>query len=219
MVCIVLCAHARLTVPPLPPHPFRWVLPSWEHERDACLPHSLASADDHPLLIFISSPSAKDPSWAARYPGRQTLVALAPTRYEYWAECAEAGGGRMHHRGGAYSAFKARLQERMLAAVKEQVPGLAGRVKHVSLGSPLSSNFFLGTAWGEAYGLDHTAGRFDASFLRPRTPIAGLYLTGQDVMTDGVAGGALAAVMTASSIDLRVPVQNAGMLLAVAAAA
>ena len=148
------------------------------------------------------------------YPGKATIVALAPTRVEYWSE---RGGERLHHRGAQYDAFKERLQERMLAKVLELLPAIKGRVKHVALGSPLSSNYFLGTAWGEAYGLEHTTKRFNAPYLRPTTPVPGLYLTGQDTFTDGVAGGAIAGVLTASAIDLRVPLAHLGMFATMAA--
>ena len=191
-----------------------WVLPSWEHERDSALPRTLDSADEHPLLMFISSPSAKDPSWSSRYPGKATIVALAPTRIEYWRE---RGGERIHHRGESYDAFKRRLQERMLEKVLEQLPGIDGYVQHVTLGSPLSSNYFLGTRHGESYGLEHTAKRFNASFLRPTTPVPGLYLTGQDTAVDGVAGAAIAGVLTASVIDVRVPLANVGLFATMAA--
>ena len=106
----------------------------------------------------------------------------------------------------------------MLDAVLRVMPSIRKHIAHVSLGSPLSSNHFLGTAWGESYGLEHTARRFNATFLRPATPIPGLYLTGQDVVCDGVAGGAASAFLTASAIDWRVPLQNAGCLLAAMAA-
>ena len=198
----------------LPKHNM-WVLPSWEHERDSALPRSIPDADAHPMLLFISSPSAKDPSWSARYPGKHTLVALAPTRFEYWSE---RGGARLHHRGATYDAFKARMQERMLEEVLVQLPDIRPHVKHVTLGSPLSNNFFLGTSWGEAYGLEHSARRFEATYLRPTTAIPGLYLTGQDTFTDGVAGGALSALVTASVVDPRVALSNAGSLVALGAA-
>ena len=191
-------------------------MPSWDHEEASALPRTLASADDHPLLLFVSSPSAKDPSWASRYPGKATLVALAPTRFEYWGE---RGGERVHHRGPAYDQFKQRMQERMLAKVVELLPEIQGHVKHVTLGSPLSNNFYLGTSWGEAYGLEHTAKRFNAPYLRQTTPIPGLYLSGQDTMTDGVAGAAIAAVLTASQVDVRVPLANLGLFATMAATA
>ena len=110
------------------------------------------------------------------------------------------------------------MQKRMLAALLSQLPALEQHVDYVSLGSPLSSNYFLGTAWGEAYGLEHSAKRFNQSWLRPKTPIKNLFLTGQDVVCDGVAGGAISAFFTASCIDPLVPLQNAGHLAAVAVA-
>ena len=142
-----------------------------------------------------------------------------PTRLEYWRDRADSD--RVHHRGAAYDAFKARLQERMLAEVLGQLPpAVAAAVRHVSLGTPLSNNTFLGTSWGEAYGLEHSARRFNQPFLRPSTPVGGLLLTGQDVLTDGVAGGALAAFLTASALDpLRVPRMLSGVLATMAATA
>ena len=70
----------------------------------------------------------------------------------------------------------------------------------------------------EAYGLEHSADRFGQTFLRPTTPIPNLYFSGQDAACCGVAGGAIAAFLTASTIDLRVPVQHAGTLAAMATA-
>ena len=106
----------------------------------------------------------------------------------------------------------------MLAALLEQMPAIAPYVAYSSLGSPLSSNFFLGTHWGESYGLEHSARRFNQPCLRPRSPLTNLYLTGQDLFTDGVAGGAISAFVTASCIDPRVPLMNAGCLAALMAA-
>ena len=192
-----------------------WLMPSWDHEADSALPPSIGSAADHPLLLFISSPSAKDPSWAQRHGrGKHVAVVLAPTRYEYWAERAE--GQRIHHRGQVYDEFKAAMKERLLAKLLEQIPALAPHIAYSSLGTPLSNNFYLGTAWGEAYGLEHSARRFNQASLRPKTPIPNLYLTGQDICTDGVAGAAISAFLTASTIDWKVLVQNAGTLAAVA---
>ena len=193
-----------------------WVLPSWSHEADSALPRTISGAEEHPMLVFISSPSAKDPAWSQRHPGKQVIVALAPTRFEYWSDRAD--GERVHHRGAAYDAFKAAMKARMLAALLEQMPAIAPYVAYSSLGSPLSSNFFLGTHWGESYGLEHSARRFNQPCLRPRSPLTNLYLTGQDLFTDGVAGGAISAFVTASCIDPRVPLMNAGCLAALMAA-
>ena len=48
----------------------------------------------------------------------------------------------------------------MLALVLSQLPAACReRVAYVDLGTPLSNNFFLGTAYGEAYGIEHSIER------------------------------------------------------------
>lgn len=64
----------------------------------------------------------------------------------------------------------------------------------------------------QIYGLAQSAEKFAKPWLRPKTPIKGLYLTGQDVACDGIIGAAASAFATASCIDWRVLVQNAGVL-------
>jgi all-trans-retinol 13,14-reductase len=51
------------------------------------------------------------------------------------------------------------------------------------------------------YGLQTTPQRFLAQGLRPRTPIRGLFLAGQDVATPGVMGAAMGGMMAAASIE------------------
>jgi len=46
--------------------------------------------------------------------------------------------------------------------------------------------------------LSATPERFQVRSLRPRTPIRNLYLTGQDIVTPGVAGATYGGVITAS---------------------
>lgn len=59
----------------------------------------------------------------------------------------------------------------------------------MEVGTPLTFQHYLRTSQGEIYGLDHTTARFNAknaAHLRPKTPINGLYLTGQ--VRSGLAG-------------------------------
>ena len=46
----------------------------------------------------------------------------------------------------------------------------------------------------------YTHERFRQKFLQPRTPIKGLYLTGQDIVTAGVGGALFAGLITSSAI-------------------
>ena len=141
------------------------------------------------------------------------VLALAPTRFEYWAPWAAA---RIKHRGAEYEAIKKRLTERLVASVVQQLPQLKGRIEYVDLGTPLSNDYYLGTSWGEAYGLAHTPSRFDQPWLTARTPLPNLFLSGQDIACDGVTGAVMAGFLTAWAIDKRAVLAEAGGLAAAA---
>ncbi|CAE7491356.1 retsat, partial [Symbiodinium microadriaticum] len=105
-----------------------------------------------------------------------------------------------------YEVMKKQMEGKLLRIVEEQFPKTKGRVAHVSSGSPLTNNFYLGSVNGEVYGLNHTPARFTSCdwFLRPRTPIKGLYLAGQDILCDGIVGamggGAMAAISVGPAV-------------------
>jgi all-trans-retinol 13,14-reductase len=83
--------------------------------------------------------------------------------------------------------------------VYTRLPQLRGKVDVVEASTPLSTAHFSGHARGELYGLDHTPARYTLP-LHPRTPIDGLYVTGTDLASCGIAGAALGGVITASAI-------------------
>lgn len=57
----------------------------------------------------------------------------------------------------------------------------------------------------QVYGLAHTIPRFtsavSAEYLRPSQPIEGLYLSGQDVVCDGIVGAMFGGLLAAIAID------------------
>ena len=53
---------------------------------------------------------------------------------------------------------------------------------------------------GEIYGIASTPERFGVRDLGARTPIRGLYLTGQDVASLGVVGAMFGGVISASAV-------------------
>ena len=70
-------------------------------------------------FVYVSFPSAKDPAFASRCPGRSTIDVLAPAPFEHYARWA---GARWSHRGEDYEALKARMTERLLAVVEARLP-------------------------------------------------------------------------------------------------
>lgn len=148
-------------------------------------------------VVYISFPSAKDPDWVNRYPGKSTVDIITLMPYEIFAPWAEE---RWKKRGEDYEALKEKIALRLLDALYEKEPQLRGKVAYYELSSALSTKHFVNYEKGELYGLDHNSERFEQKFLRPQTPIKNFYLTGQDITTAGIGGALLSGVLTASVV-------------------
>lgn len=172
--------------------PNLWIYPDEHHERN--LAAALTGAYSAPPFVYISFPSAKDPDFGRRHPGRATIQAMTFAPYDAFARWENR---RWKRRGGDYEALKDKLARQLLDVVYRHVPQLRGKIDYYELSTPLSTRHCANYSRGEMYGLEPTPARFRQEFLRPQTPIPGLYLTGQDVATDGVPsalfGGALCA--------------------------
>jgi all-trans-retinol 13,14-reductase len=172
-----------------------WLHPSLDFD---CNWDAFAADLDAPFpLQFISFPSAKDPEFEVRHPGHQTIEIVVPAPYDAFAVWSRSP---WKHRGDDYSALKQRLQDRMLEALYRHVPGVEGAIETCEVSTPLSTQHFTNAWHGESYGLAHTPARFLSRDLTPTTPIRGLFLTGQDVSTCGVAGALAGAVACASAV-------------------
>jgi phytoene dehydrogenase-like protein len=172
-----------------------WVYPSEHYERD--IERFEADPETPFPLVYISFPSAKDPSFAKRYPGRATIEIVAPGPHEWFEKWAGTTWGK---RGGDYEALKEQLSQRLLEALYSKLPELEGKVDYYELSTSLSTDWFCRYSRGEIYGLDHTPERFEQAWLKPKTGIPGLYLTGQDIMTCGVVGAMVAGLLTAVQV-------------------
>ena len=94
-------------------------------------------------------------------------------------------------RGEDYEAFKEEISQRLMEQLFRFEPQLRGKIDYYELSTPLSTKHFVNYQHGEIYGIDHGPERFEQKFLRPKTPIKNLYLTGQDIVTAGIGGGAV----------------------------
>ncbi len=178
----------------LPKHNL-WLYPGPDH--DANVEAYLRDPQATLPLVYASFASAKDPAFAERCPGRATfeLITFAPfERFMPWFD------SQWRQRPEGYEALKNRLAERLLEALYAQLPHLRGKIDYFELSTPLSTRHFVGYEHGEIYGFEHSPRRFEQRFLKPRTPIQGLYLTGQDVTTCGVVSAMAAGYLTASVI-------------------
>lgn len=172
-----------------------WVYPGPNHE-DNIRKYLADPLGDLPLAYF-SFPSAKDPTWDARYPDKATIEVIGFAPYEWFEKWQDT---RWMKRGEDYEALKAKLADRLLLQLLRYFPQIKGHIVHQELSTPLSTKTFCNYERGEIYGLDHTPERFRQTWLRPHTPIKGLFLTGQDIVTDGIGGALMAGVLTASAM-------------------
>jgi len=174
-----------------------WIYPEGGYDHDANVRDYLEDPERDFPVVYISFPSAKDPDWERRYPGRATvdIITLAP--YEWFSRWEET---RWHRRGEDYEEFKQRLTDRLLEVLYRYEPQLRGKLDHCEMSTPLSTRHFVNYDRGEIYGLSHTPERFEQRFLRPKTPVRRLWLTGQDILTAGIAGAAASGVLTMSAI-------------------
>ena len=172
-----------------------WLYPDYDHDANVAR-YMAAPSTDLPLS-YVSFPSAKDPSWSSRYPGTSTIDVITLAPHDWFAPWQHEPWRR---RGSEYDDLKARFAERMLDDVYAHVPKARGQVAYHELSTPLSTAEFAGYQHGEIYGIEHTPQRFAQTWIKPRTPIGGLYLTGQDVLFCGVGSALMSGVLTAASV-------------------
>ncbi|WP_160152192.1 NAD(P)/FAD-dependent oxidoreductase [Microbulbifer sp. ALW1] len=172
-----------------------WLYPSADYEGDFAT--YLENPQAEIPLVYISFPSAKDPSFEQRYPGRATIEIVAPAKFAWFEHWKGETWGK---RGDEYEALKQQFSERLLEHLYRHFPQLRGQIDYSELSTPLSTRYFCEYQHGEIYGLDHDPARFTRNWLRPKTRIKGLYLTGQDIMSCGVAGALFAGLVTAQSL-------------------
>ena len=173
-----------------------WIYPE-KGDHDECVDNYVKDIDAPFPVVYISFPSAKDPDWPNRYPGRSTIDIITLMPYEVFGSWE---GSKWMKRGDNYDQLKDKISQRLLTELYKRQPQLKGKVTYYELSSPLTTQHFVNYGKGEIYGLDHTPARFRQKFLKPRTPIKNFYLTGQDIVTAGVGGALFSGVLTTAAM-------------------
>lgn len=193
-LCVYVGLEATAAELGLPKTNF-WIYP--DSDSDAAVKRFLADPTTEFPVVYISFPSAKDPDFERRRPGKSTIEIIAPVPWEIFAPWAGTTWGK---RGADYAALKDAYGERLLGHLYARLPQLRGRVAFSEVSTPLSMQWFCGAPRGELYGLDHDVARMQARWLRPRSPVPGLWLTGQDVMSCGIGGAMMGGFATALAV-------------------
>jgi len=172
---------------------------SWPNEDyDKMLEDFYNDPENAPIPMFAGFPCAKDSEWEHTYPGVSNAVILTAVKYEWFEKWKDH---KHKKRGGEYMKFKDIFKQRLINEICRYYPQLDGKIMYADVGSPLTFNHYIGSTFGECYGLDCTSKRFVSDdWLRPATEINGLYLSGQDITTLGFTGALMSGVLTAHEI-------------------
>ena len=171
-----------------------WLYPDEHHDENV---HRFALDPDAPFpMLYVSFPSAKDPDFQRRCPGRATVQVITMARWEWFEGWSNT---KWKRRPESYDTLKQSFSKRLLDALVKRLPQLDGHVTWAELSTPLSTAHFSGHRRGETYGLASVPERLKLP-VHVETALPGLLLTGADVITAGVGGAAFAGVLTAASV-------------------
>ena len=118
-----------------------------------------------------------------------------------WSAFSRWKDQRWQHRGDSYEAFKGRLEKAILDHFLARMPALAPLVDHVELSTPVSTHHFVRPMAGSIYGIEPTPERFANPWIRPRSPVRGLYFAGSEVTTVGVVGALMGGLLAAVAAE------------------
>ncbi|XP_014814197.1 PREDICTED: all-trans-retinol 13,14-reductase isoform X3 [Calidris pugnax] len=151
-------------------------------------------------LLFVTCPSAKDPTWETRHPGKSTLAIVTFAKYEWFEEWKDK---QVNKRGDDYEELKKTFVDAIMQTVFKLYPRIEDRIEYISGGTPLTNQHYIASPKGEIYGIDHNITRMKAETIatvRAQTAVPNLYLTGQDLCIGGFMGALQGALICASAI-------------------
>jgi len=155
--------------------------------------------DNPPSALFLTVTTLKDPS--KLHSGHHTLEAFTFVGYDAfkkWEMGHQSEGGAV--KPADYVALKERLQDKMLTAVNQLVPGIRDNVVFADLGTPLSNKYYLAAEQGNLYGIDKIRSQVGPFGFPVNPPIEGLYLCGASTLSHGVSGATASGLRAAQKI-------------------
>ncbi|MBL8352790.1 MAG: NAD(P)/FAD-dependent oxidoreductase [Burkholderiaceae bacterium] len=171
----------------------------WVYESEAVGPFWRAPADEDAPGLFVSFPSLKDPACAGQ-PTAEVVAFCDAEAFAPWLQApgaAPADGDRPED----YLAFKAWVEERLLAQFLRHFPALAPLLRFHEMSTPVTQQHFVRTPGGATYGIEMDAARLGSPALNVRSPVPGLLLAGQDVSGAGVPAAGMSGLLAAAALE------------------
>ncbi len=136
--------------------------------------------------VFITVPTARE-SWRQ---GPHAVKAISGMRAEHWARWADSKTGA---REAEYTAFKARIAQRLIDSTRQIMPELDEGLLTWDLASPLTHRDYTLNTDGAIYGLHHSIDQVGPRGASWRTRVKGLLLAGHSVLFPGLLGAGISA--------------------------
>jgi all-trans-retinol 13,14-reductase len=114
-----------------------WIYPTADHDKN--LERFFLDLDAEFPGVYISFPSAKDPTFNDRFPGHSTIDVITFVPYGWFTRWEQT---HWHKRGIDYENFKEEIQSRLLRMLYRYVPSVQHRVIHAELSTPLTTRDF-----------------------------------------------------------------------------
>ncbi|MFC2101014.1 phytoene desaturase family protein [Bacteroidota bacterium] len=103
-------------------------------------------------------------------------------------------------RGEDYLELKEYFAQKFINELDKRFPGIRGKIKAYYTSTPLTYRDYIGTVNGSPYGIIKDFNNPLNSFLRSRTRIPNLLLTGQNIGLHGIIGVSIGSLLTCSEL-------------------
>jgi all-trans-retinol 13,14-reductase len=120
----------------------------------------------------------------------------------HWQEVALWKNTETGRRGKDYLAYKNQKATDCLEFISGYIPNLKDSVEAVYTSTPLTYRDYTGTPYGSAYGICKDCNSLLTTLLPPRTPIANLFMTGQNLNLHGMLGVSITSFLTCAEIKM-----------------
>ncbi|XP_036403898.1 inactive all-trans-retinol 13,14-reductase-like [Megalops cyprinoides] len=151
-------------------------------------------------MMFITFPSAKDPTAKVRHPGKSCMTLLTMVKYEWFEEWKDSS---VRKRGDEYYNYKMSIANKLFDWACIHFPKIRDKVVFMDAATPLTNTHYLGAQRGAMYSAEHNLARFQAEAIarnRCSTPVRNLFISGQDVFSCGIAGAFHGGLLCASTV-------------------
>ncbi len=167
-----------------------WIYDSYNHDEIAKDTESITTGKIR--SAYLSFPSLKNPESKGHTAEISSIIPF--NAFKKWK------GEKWMNRGDDYIKFKAEITNSYLELIEDNIKGFKDIIAYTELSTPLSIKHFTQKNKGEMYGIPAIPSRLKLDWLKPKTEIKNLYLTGSDVASHGIIGALIGGLLTASMI-------------------